>query len=235
MDLPGGEIAIKEPWRNALACLYKLYGEDYAKKFNDLANYIPEKKQLAIITALKKNLNIIHSCGLGRFFDAVAALLGICCFSSYDGEAPVRLEELIDSESEVYYSYQWENDCFKVDSILRAIVNDKQNGISPSEIAVRFHNTIASVIYEGAIKIARNTGLRKAVLSGGSFQNKYLTEKVVKKLEQKGLQVFINRKVPCNDGGIALGQLAVAMKRRENNNLNLKNYVSEHTGKDPGN
>lgn len=232
LDLPGGEIAIKEPWRIAVACLYNLYGEDYGEKFNELTRYIPEKKQLIVTAALKKNLNIVQSCGLGRLFDAVAALLGICHYSNYDGEGPAKLEDLIESTSEVTYTYKWKNDCFKVDSILHAVINDRLDNITLSEIAARFHNTIVSVICDGAIKIARDTGLQKVILSGGSFQNKYLTEKVVKKLEQKGFQVFMNRKVPCNDGGIALGQLAVAMKRRENNNLNLNNYVSEHTGKD---
>lgn len=235
LDLAGGEIAIKEPWRIALSCLYRLYGEAYTKKYNELAGYISEEKQFAVIAALKKNLNIVQSCGLGRLFDAVAALLNICHYSSYDGEAPVRLEHLIDSESEIKYPYQWENDSFKVDSILHSVLNDKLNNIPLSEIVVRFHNSIVSVICEGTRKIASDTGLSKVLLSGGSFQNKYLAEKVMFHLEQKGFQVFINRKIPCNDGGIALGQLAVAIKRRESNNVKNIEYVSEYTSKNRGN
>jgi hydrogenase maturation protein HypF len=174
--------------------------------------------QNRVVRAIESNLNIVESCGMGRLFDVVAALLNICNYAEYDGEGPMKLEDLISGESKATYPYSLDNEVFTISDIIRRIVKDLREHVSLNEISARFHNTIVSIIIDGIIRISAQTGLHKVVLSGGSFQNRYITNHLIKQLEEKKFKVYINRKVPGNDGGLALGQMAIAMKR-----LSLKN------------
>lgn len=210
LKLPGGEMAIKEPWRIAVASLYDIYGEDY----QDLLDFpVGNELQNSVIIALQSNLNTLESCGMGRLFDLVAALLNICHYAQYDGEGPMRLENLITTESDKRYGLKLENEEFKLEEIIRSVVSDILDHTPVSEISLRFHNTVAFMICEGALRIAEKTGLNRVALSGGTFQNRYLTNKTVKELDKSGLRVYLNHRVPPNDGGLALGQIAVAMKK----------------------
>ena len=211
LKLPGGELAIKEPWRIALACLFDIYGEKCLDKHR---LSIERTLQIAVLKSIESRLNISESCGMGRLFDAVASLLNVCHYSGYDGEGPVILEELINKESPHSYNYSLKNNEFRINEIISGIVEDVSRKTEPSEISSRFHNTIVSMIVDGISRISRQTKLKKVVLSGGTFQNRYLTEHTAGILEKKGFSVYLNRKVPANDGGLALGQIAIAMKRR---------------------
>jgi hydrogenase maturation protein HypF len=116
------------------------------------------------------------------------------------------------------YEFTFREDEILVKSIIEGILTDKENKVPFPEIAARFHNTVAEIIIKGIARVAKETGLEKVVLSGGTFQNMYLTGRVISELKNKGFQVYINQKVPCNDGGLALGQMAVAMKKHSMNN-----------------
>jgi hydrogenase maturation protein HypF len=150
-------------------------------------------------------INCPLSCGAGRLFDAVAALTGICMEAGYDGEAPMLLESICSPW--VRDSYDFFTNSFE---LLDQIINDIIKKVPPGTIASRFHNSIAKAVVSNASLINRTTGIDRVILSGGVFQNSYLLNRVVELLTCCGLQVFTSHMVPVNDGGLALGQLAIA-------------------------
>jgi hydrogenase maturation protein HypF len=158
-------------------------------------------------------LNSPETSGAGRLFDAVSAILGLCPLTTFDSEAPMRLESVIDDVTNEYYPFSATGTVVFADTI-HAILEDlpKQK---ISFISAKFHNTVAQVILEVSKQIRKDTSLKKVVLSGGVFQNKYLLEKSSYLLSRNGFKVFTNHLVPANDGGISLGQLVIASKLRK--------------------
>jgi len=227
LPLPGGEKAIREPWRIATAVLYRIFGKDFYQLPINFNQLVDRKDQALVVKALEKNLNIHESCGMGRLFDVVAALLNLVRISHFDGEGPVKLENLVASSNESY-PFDYKANTFGYESIIRAVVDDLIEKAPKGLIAARFHNTVVRMIEYGVNKISSNSGIKKVPLSGGIFQNKIITEQTTKRLTQSGLTVYMNDKVPSNDGGIALGQMAIAARKLKKKT----NYVLEHTGKD---
>lgn len=162
--------------------------------------------------ALAKNINCPLSSGAGRLFDAVAAITGTCVNSLFHAEAPMRLESVLDPSENGRYEYTAEDLSFI--PAIQQICSDLQNKVSVSVISTRFHNTIIEASLATVKRISRETGISKVALSGGTFQNKYLFETLLIKLQCAGFSVFTHSQVPCNDGGLALGQLAVAAVSR---------------------
>jgi hydrogenase maturation protein HypF len=160
---------------------------------------------------IQKGINCPLSSGAGRLFDAVSALLGICPVTSFDSEAPMRLESAINSETDHHYPFSTGGSVVFAETF-KAIIADMQHS-DVSLISAKFHNTVAQAILEVSESIRKETSLEKVVLSGGVFQNKYLLEKTIQKLTQKMFKVYTNHQVPVNDGGISLGQLVVASKK----------------------
>ncbi len=226
LPLPGGEKAIKEPWRIATAVLYNIFGKDFYRLPISYHQLVDRKDQTLVVKALQKNLNIHESCGMGRLFDVVAALLNLIHKSHFDGEGPVKLENIV-SASKESYSYGFKNNVFGYEPIIRGVVDDLIEKVAKGEIAARFHNTIVKMIAYGVKELSAKTGINKVVLSGGMFQNKYITEQTTKRLFENGLTVYTNEKVPANDGGIALGQMVIAAKKLKKKT----NYVLEYTSK----
>jgi len=142
-------------------------------------------------------------------FDAVAAMTGICINNGFEAEAPMRLESIIDDEIWEKYPYEMK-DIICFDQTIRNIVDDVLNHIAPPVISAKFHNTIIDVVREFAIHASQKSGINKVVLSGGVFQNRYLLTKTEKVLKEKNFDVYTHIKVPSNDGGLSLGQLAIA-------------------------
>jgi len=126
----------------------------------------------------------------------------------------MRLESLVQQNCTGSYAFTIDQ-TIRLDATIRGIVDDLIEGIDKSIIATKFHNTIISIIFETADIICRKEGINKIVLSGGVFQNKYLLEGTITLLKKNNFEVYVHASVPTNDGGIALGQLAVASKRRE--------------------
>jgi len=216
VPLPGGEQAIHQPWRMAATYLAQAYGDDF------LALDIPFVQQLEHATwrplaqMMARGINSPLTSSLGRFFDAVAALLGIRRQVVYEGQAAIEMEVLAATDIEGTYPFAihaGEPALLDVAPLLRAIVSDLQHDISIACIAGRFHRSLAEMLAQACMQVAMQTGLKVVALSGGVFQNRLLLELLVARLEALGLQVYINRRVPPNDGGISLGQIAVAASR----------------------
>jgi hydrogenase maturation protein HypF len=210
VPMPGGDKAADEPWRMALSYLYRYFGESLTYETIDAFRRI-EKTRLNIVKEMiVKGINSPLSSGAGRLFDAVSALTGLCRYSSFDSEAPMRLESVIDHASDKRYPFKISGTVIFADTF-RSILDDLRRVEIP-EISVRFHNTVVQVILEVSEMIRESHNINKVILSGGVFQNMYILEKTVSLLRQNMFEVYTNHQVPVNDGGISLGQMVVASK-----------------------
>ena len=212
--LPGGDKAIMEPWRMAYSYLYSIYGSR-AKKIDIDFNRRMDYDKLSIIEKMiDKNINSPLTSSCGRLFGAASSLIGIRDEISYEGQAAMELESFCASGIKERYNFCIckEGKEFIIDpqEIFIDIIKDLKEGIDKKVIAAKFHNTVAEFTLNLCGKIRENTGINKIALSGGVFQNRYLTEKIISLLEKDGFQVYTQRKVPPNDGGISLGQAVVA-------------------------
>ena len=214
IPLPGGDMAAEEPWRMAVSWLYHVYGKDFTTLKLPLYKELDSEKIQLLVNMIDKKINCPLTSGAGRLFDAVASLLGLCQVASFQAEGPMRLESLVLENCKESYPFDiGQTICFG--PVIRGIVDDLMLEVHPTIIASKFHNTIISVIFEAVNMIRSAEGIDKVVLSGGVFQNKYLLERTISLLNEHHFIVYTHAAVPCNDGGIALGQLAVASKRRE--------------------
>lgn len=216
LPLPGGDQAVKEPWRTAVAALH--YAGIEKTGFSGLAGLgiVGEEKIRIIQEMLVNNFNCPLSSGAGRYFDAVSALLGLCLHAGYEGEAPMKLEAIADNSVKLEYRFTI-GETIDFRNVFTMIMAELSAGKSPGYISACFHNTVISAIFETAIRISRERKIVKVVLSGGMFQNRIILEGLAPRMERAGLEMYIHEKVPPNDGGIALGQLAIASAWREKN------------------
>jgi hydrogenase maturation protein HypF len=158
---------------------------------------------------------------MGRLFDAVAALIGVRGTIEYEAQAAIDLEtcasEAPEEEKSYPFSASEENgiSVIKVRDLLAAVINDWKGKTPRATIARRFHNTIARMILEICQTISTKTGIKAAALSGGVFQNRLLSRKTRAMVESAGLRVYTHQQVPCNDGGISLGQAVIANFSKE--------------------
>jgi hydrogenase maturation protein HypF len=214
--MPGGDLATREPWRMALACLQQAYGRDYPRL--PFLEEIARRDEQLIITMIERGINAPLSSSCGRLFDAVAALLGLRNRVSYEGQAAIELEMVAASGD--YPSYPFALDSGVDDAIvfdpramIRALVADLAAGVPVGEISARFHATLVAVVAEVCSRVRAATGINTIALSGGVMQNRLLTEAVIAHLEKDDFIVLTHSLVPPNDGGLSLGQAAVAAAR----------------------
>jgi hydrogenase maturation protein HypF len=210
---PGGDLVTKHPWRMMLAYMHHYFGSDAVDQYPSLFGDVPQIEMEMVIAMLQKNINCPLTSSAGRLFDAVSALLGICKTASYHAEPPMRLESVA---KEITGHYPFNSDTeidFKL--AFEAILKDMKQGTDIGLISGKFHNTIVQIIIDMVKKISQPSGIKKVVLSGGSFQNRILLKKAEDSLKDANFVVFSQSAIPSNDGGIALGQLAIAAKRRE--------------------
>ncbi|HSU85526.1 MAG TPA: carbamoyltransferase HypF [Chthoniobacterales bacterium] len=206
--LPGGEAAVKEPRRSALGLLHEIWSEELWKKSNLLEDFSAgELKTLRGM--LVRRINSPLTSSAGRLFDGVAAIAGLRTRSTFEGQAAMDLEFAVDPA--VADSYPFTIGATKPFIIdwapsLRAIVKDRSQNISAGVIAARFHNMLADVI----LAIAQRCNQSKVILSGGCFQNRYLTERIIAQLQAARFQPCWHQRIPPNDGGISLGQVWLA-------------------------
>lgn len=200
IPLPGGDKAAQEPWRMAVSYIYQAFGEE-ASKFTSRW-----KDSNLIISMIKKRINAPLTSSMGRLFDAVSSIAGICDVNTYEGEAAIKLMNLCQEENKVY-PYLIENGIIDVSPMIREIISEKEE---PGRIAARFHATIADIVLRTCLRLREEHGINKVVLSGGVFQNKVLSERSVNLLKKHKFGVFTHSRVPPNDGGISLGQAAIA-------------------------
>jgi hydrogenase maturation protein HypF len=218
--LPGGDAASKYAIRSIMGLLTQAYGENFnIDEFGWLLDKIERnrQKQFLILEQISKGINTVQTSSLGRVFDAVAAMAGIGSRNEFEAQLPMVLEAAIKEGIEEAYDFKIDTDNKPVltdlNQMFRQIVDDVKNETDVSIISSKFHNTVADALLETA-KCARNdTDLNKVALSGGVFCNRYLTNRLIKSLKKAGFDVLFNRLVPSNDGGISLGQAAIALKR----------------------
>lgn len=217
--LPGADAAVKEPWRMALSYLRKAYG---VKSIEVIKKHFPRfatPEGTVIMKMLEEGINTPLTSSVGRLFDAVASLAGIRDRITYEAEAAINLEAAAREyhiERAAPYPFEFgDNGLRSIDltPMIRSIVADVADGKTASEIAARFHHTLASIITKTLIPMAESTGINEVALSGGAFQNRLLLSLSMDSLTKEGFKVYINEQVPSNDGGVALGQAAVAWER----------------------
>jgi hydrogenase maturation protein HypF len=214
--MPGGDMATKEPLRMALSYLYKTFGEEFKDMDLPFLKDIPEENINLLIQALKLRINTPLTSSAGRLFDAVAAMIGLCNVASFHAEAPMRLESIIDPREKDDYDFSI-GESIDTSLIIKGICFDIEQQVSAGIMAAKFHNTVINIIFAGVEMIASESNIRRVVLSGGSFQNEYILERTENLLRDNGYEVFSPVEIPANDGGIALGQLAIAAARRQKN------------------
>jgi hydrogenase maturation protein HypF len=212
--IAGGDKISPEPWRSGISYLYK-YIERQATDMNKLKiSELGSKKISMYQGLLEKEINTSHYSGAGRLFDAVAAITGVCLYSSYHAEAPMLLESLIAPGILNSYEYEIIGEEISFRKTIIDILNDLEKGKTTGEIAAVFHNTVIKSVVEVVNMISLISGIKKVVLSGGTFQNRYLAENIIDKLSGEKYFVYFHNQVPPNDGGLALGQVAIAAARR---------------------
>ena len=214
VPLPGGERAVREPWRMSLIYLRELYGDsavENAPKGLPLGDLPAE----IIMEMADKNINSIMTSSAGRLFDAVAGLLGLGLRVSYEAQAAIALESLALETGAAGRRYSFgygKGHPIDIDAapVIAGILEDLGSGISASEIAVVFHESVAAMIVDTAVSLAELNGCRVAVLSGGVFQNRLLCERIMELSGGTGTEFLMHRTVPPNDGGVSLGQVQIA-------------------------
>ncbi len=217
MPLPGGSAAIRQPWRVALARLITLYGEEETLKLPlAVVREAGERDVRLIARLVEHGLNTPPTSSTGRLFDAVAALVRVpgSGRATYEGQAAIELELAADGPVGRGYPFRLrpEGGMWVVETgeILGGVVEDLLSGRQKGEISSRFHRTMAEVVVAGCGRIRAAGGASAVALSGGAFQNLLLMEQVLECLVGKGFAVYRHRRVPTNDGGLALGQAVLA-------------------------
>jgi len=209
--LPGGDAAVREPWRTALSLLRETLGAAEADvAARELFPGVPPDSIRRVLEALEKKINVAPTSSAGRLFDAVAAICGLCARSSYEGQAPMRLEGAAARAAAGTYPFTLaeEDGQLTIDwsELVRGTIADVRGGLPAGTISRRFHDTLAAAIVAAASRLAEGAGARHVVLSGGVFQNVTLLSRVLSGLRKRKLAPLIHRQVPANDGGISLGQ-----------------------------
>ncbi|HET7018190.1 MAG TPA: carbamoyltransferase HypF [Streptosporangiaceae bacterium] len=209
VPMPGGAAAIRQPWRMAAAYLDAAYPDGDQPQLQVQQR---NADQWAAVTSMaRKAINSPLTSSAGRLFDAVAAILGVRDRINYEGQAAIELEQLAAPAETGRYPVAATTDA--ATELIRAIVDDLGTGVPKDLIAARFHNTVARIITVTCVALRNETNLRTVALSGGVFQNLLLLSNVVDQLETRDFRVLTHSQVPCNDGGISLGQAAIAAAR----------------------
>jgi hydrogenase maturation protein HypF len=211
VPLPGGDAVTHEPWRAGLSYLVDAFGSISYEEY-DFLRELPRETIELVMQAMDKGFNSPLSSSAGRLFDAVAAILGICPHSGFHAEAPMRLEDCMVPVDNGSYPYLITGE-IDFRPTIRTIVAEYRSGRPVGEISTGFHNTLVQVMIDVAGRIKKETGISQVCLSGGAFQNRYLLGRTEHLLRKGGYKVYSNLQVPTNDGGIALGQLAIAAHR----------------------
>jgi hydrogenase maturation protein HypF len=212
VPLPGGEQAVRQPWRMAAVYLAQAYGEAFLDLDIPFVRRLDRARWQLLAQVVAKNINSPPASSLGRLFDAVAALLGLRDEVVYEGQAAIELEMLAEPDE---YRYPFAIGAGRpaildVAPMVRAIVEDLRHSVSIARIAGRFHRAVAELLAATCLRVREQTSLTNVALSGGSFQNRLLLDQLLARLSELKFHVYINRSVPPNDGGLSFGQLAVA-------------------------
>ncbi|MGC8654351.1 MAG: carbamoyltransferase HypF [Candidatus Kryptoniota bacterium] len=220
--LPGGEVAIREPRRAALGVLFEMFGGEISELVDrKILNKFSSNELSTLLSMLRGRVNSPLTSSAGRLFDAAASISGVRDVSRFEGQSAMEFEYAIEGETfEDFYPYavnesafnavgDFTNPSYVIDwgGIVSGLLNDVYKMVPVKYISAKFHNAMAQVIVE----IARRAGIEKVILSGGCFQNKYLSERAINILTEDGFQPYWHQRIPPNDGGISLGQAYIAL------------------------
>jgi hydrogenase maturation protein HypF len=224
VPMPGGAAAIHKPYRMVLGYIYTLLGTETALDGLPFLSKIPQNE----INTIKKQLELRLNCPLtssaGRLFDAVSAICGICGEALYEAQAAIELEmsatdDVNDTSMQGIYPFAIDENSdisvIRLGNLIKYIVQDVAENTAVQVISARFHRTMAQMIIETCKSLSRKTDIKTVALSGGVFQNRLLLNLAIDGLEKEGFTVLSHKVVPCNDGGLALGQAVIA---RHNDN-----------------
>jgi hydrogenase maturation protein HypF len=212
VPLPGGDTAIRRPYRTALAHLWAA-GVAWDERLQPVQAASPTERGV-LACQVERGLNAVPTSSMGRLFDAVAAIAGVRQSVNYEAQAAIELEALVDDEEEEAYAWALTAgaDSLHVGAgpVVRAVVADVQADVPVAIIAARFHNSVAEMVAQVCRTLRDESGLNQVALSGGVWQNVTLLARTLDRLQADGFTVYTHRLVPPNDGGLALGQAAVA-------------------------
>lgn len=214
LPLPGGKQAIREPWRMVLSYLATFSNSKIEELDLEVLHKRSDKEMEIVLKLIRSRFNSPLTSSMGRLFDAVSAMLGICERSTYEGQAAMELEMAMDGDTEEYYSflYHQEEGCQMINPslLIRGILSDLKEDRSSGYISSKFHNSIVNMILDICYTLRDDWKLNRVALSGGCFQNVYLLSKSIKRLTSAGFEAFYHQKVPPNDGGLSSGQAFIA-------------------------
>jgi hydrogenase maturation protein HypF len=226
LPLAGGDAAVRHPSRIAAAFLIGLFGSTFSDRIRRL---VGDEHARILTTMVDRGLNTFPTSSCGRLFDAVAALLGICPDATYEAQAAIELEAAARSSPEVNHIYPFSirERVVQTGELIAAIVGDVEHRTSIAKIARAFHDTMAEIVASMALDARTKSGVDTVALSGGCFQNRLLLAASIERLERHGFTVLAHRRVPANDGGLALGQAVIAAARLQSQGSGGSSCVSE--------
>lgn len=225
--LPGGDAAARQTWRPALSLVRHAYGQEWRSKAGVRFQGVPRADLTTVERMLERNVNCVKTSSLGRLFDGVAFLLGLCDANHREAQAAGALENCarahparrapggLPFEVLLPPAHQGSGLVIDVRPLIRAIVDGMTTGRSRSELAAEFHETVAAMLATTVEMAADRAGLRQAALSGGCFQNRLLSDGLADLLERKGIQVMRHQTLSPGDAGLSLGQAVIAAARLE--------------------
>ena len=218
LALPGGEQAIRQPWRLAAYVLDHLYDDAWETWGLPIDRWYDPLAWRMLRTAVERGVNCPETSAMGRLFDAVAAVAGVRGTINYEAQGPIEFEQAADRNAQGAYTCTHSSEGRILDwrPAIQEIVQDLRKGAPAGVVSMRFHRGLAESIARLTAEIASATGTGTVVLSGGVFQNELFTRLLVDELTRHELVAYVHQRVPPNDGGLSLGQLAVAGCREDN-------------------
>ncbi|MFO0804299.1 MAG: carbamoyltransferase HypF [Gemmataceae bacterium] len=211
VPMPGGGLAIEKPYRMALSWLHAA-GVEWSEDLPCVQGCPPAERTILKLQ-IERGLNCFATSSVGRLFDAVSALVGVCTRATYEGQAAIELEACCDLADRTAYEFAIQSgSTLMIDArpVIREIVVDLRRSVAHSAIAARFHRGLSRAVVEVCRLLRERSGLAAVGLTGGAFQNATLTTLLLEQLSAGGFEVFIHRQVPPNDGGLSLGQALLA-------------------------
>ena len=213
VPLPGGDAAVRQPWRVAISYLHDAFGPASLPGDLEFLRGIPERHAALVHSMLDRSINCIDTSSCGRLFDAVASLINLRQEVNFEGQAAIELEMIAEAGIEDCYPFDItasEPAQLDMRPMIQSIVRDLLQSRSQTYIAACFHNTIAAAVVAVCCQLRDAERLNRVCLSGGTFQNVYLLEHAAEGLRHEGFEVYLHSLVPPNDGGISLGQAIIA-------------------------
>ena len=214
VPMPGGAKAIREPWRMAAVYLQRAYGDEFLDLDIPFVDELDHEKWPTVASMIASKTNCPETSSMGRLFDAISALLCLRSTVNYEGQAAIALEAIANKSTVKSYEFTIDDGgIIKSERLIKRLVEDLINGVSAADVSARFHVAVANLIVDVATNIRDGNNLNRVALSGGVFQNMFLLETARQLLKQHDFEVLTHSRVPTNDGGISLGQAAIAEKK----------------------